>query len=78
MQGVAGTTELVTSGDVYGNAGNVQETTAFLPGYGFKDNEGSAVGTSISGIIGGGITLLLAGGTGYLIYAVKRKKEKKA
>jgi len=78
MEGVAGTTELATSGDIYGEAGSVQETTAFLPDYGFKDSEGSAVGTSVSGILGGGITLLLAGGTGYLIYAVKRKKEKAA
>ncbi|PKM72246.1 MAG: cobalamin biosynthesis protein CbiM, partial [Firmicutes bacterium HGW-Firmicutes-17] len=67
-------------GDVYENAANVQESTAFLPGYTFKSSgeEGSAIGTSLSGIIGGGITLLLAGGTGYLIYAVKRKKEKAA
>ncbi|KNZ40682.1 energy-coupling factor ABC transporter permease [Acetobacterium bakii] len=78
MERVAGTTELETSGDVYGNAGEIQEATAILPDYGFKDGDGSAVGTSVSGIVGGGITLLLAGGVGYLIYAVKRKKEKEA
>ncbi len=78
MQNVTGTTELEAKGDVYSNAESIQETTAFLPDYTFKSSgdDGSAVGTSISGLVGGGITLLLAGGTGYLIYAVKRKKEK--
>ncbi|AFA48233.1 energy-coupling factor ABC transporter permease [Acetobacterium woodii] len=80
MQNVTGTTELEAKGDVYTNAESIQETTAFLPDYTFKSSgdDGSAVGTSISGLVGGGITLLLAGGTGYLIYAIKRKKEKSA
>lgn len=80
MEGVAGTPELEAVGEVYENAASVQESTAFLPDYTFKSSgeEGSAVGTSVSGIVGGGITLLLAGGTGYLIYAVKRRKEKAA
>lgn len=80
MQNVTGTTELEAKGDLYTNAESIQETTAFLPDYTFKSSgdDGSAIGTSISGLVGGGITLLLAGGTGYLIYAIKRKKEKSA
>lgn len=80
MEKVAGTAELETTGNAYDSAANIQESTAFLPDYGFKsaDGEGSAAGTSASGIIGAGITLILAGGTGYLIYAVKRRKEKTA
>ena len=80
MEKVAGTAELETTGNAYDSAANIQESTAFLPDYGFKstDGEGSATGTSASGIIGAGITLILAGGTGYLIYAVKRRKEKTA
>ena len=80
MEKVAGTAELETTGNAYDSAANIQESTAFLPDYGFKsaDGEGSAAGTSASGIIGAGITLVLAGGTGYLIYAVKRRKEKTA
>lgn len=80
MEKVAGTAELETTGNAYDSAANIQESTAFLPDYGFKsaDGEGSAAGTSVSGIVGAGITLVLAGGTGYLIYAVKRRKEKTA
>ncbi len=80
MEKVAGTAELETTGNAYDSAANIQKSTAFLPDYGFKstDGEGSAAGTSASGIIGAGITLILAGGTGYLIYAVKRRKEKTA
>lgn len=80
MENVAGTTELEADGDIYSSVGSIQESTAFLPDYSFKstDGEGSVAGTSVSGIVGAGITLLLAGGTGYLIYAVKRRKEKAA
>ncbi|MDK2942438.1 MAG: cobalt/nickel transport system permease protein [Acetobacterium sp.] len=79
MENVAGTTELESSGNIYEAAESVQSSTAFLPDYSFKSSEdGSAVGTSLSGIIGGGITLLLAAGTGYLIYYVKKRKEKAA
>lgn len=78
MEKVTGTTEIESAGGVYESSAEIQEKTAFLSGYGFKSagEEGSFAGTSSSGLIGGGITLALAGGTGYLIYAVKRKKEK--
>jgi cobalt/nickel transport system permease protein len=80
MQKVTGSTELEANGSIYENSADVQEKTAFLPDYGFNSSgdEGSAIGTSVSGLIGGGITLLLAGGTGYLIYAIKKKNEKSA
>jgi cobalt/nickel transport system permease protein len=78
MENVAGTTELEANGDLYDSISSVQESTAFLPDYSFKtaDGEGSAIGTSFSGILGAGFTLVLAGGTGYLIYAIKRNKKK--
>lgn len=78
MEKVAGTTELEATDSIHEDAGSIQESTAFLPDYGFKsaDGEGSAIGTSVSGIIGGGVTLLLAGGTGALIYFIKGRKEK--
>lgn len=80
MANVTGATELEADGNAYESAASIQKSTAFLPDYGFKstDGEGSAVGTSVSGIVGAGITLIMAGGTGYLIYAIKRKKEKAA
>jgi cobalt/nickel transport system permease protein len=79
MENVAGTAELESTGDVYDTAESVQSSTAFMPDYSLKSSEdGSAVGTSLSGVIGGGITLLLAAGTGALIYFVKKRKEKTA
>lgn len=75
MQGVAGTTELETEGFAYQVASKIQEATAFLPDYGFKNDMGSgaASGTSVSGIIGGGLTLGFACLVGGLISRYKRK-----
>lgn len=75
MQGVAGTAELGAEGATYHAAAKVQEITAFLPDYSFKNGleTSAAAGTSASGIIGGGITLGLACLVGYLISLSKRK-----
>ena len=80
MEHVAGTTELTANDGVHNAFAGIQQATAFLPDYGFKSSgaDGSAAGTSFSGLLGAGVTLLLAGGTGYLIYAVKNKKKKAA
>lgn len=76
INGVAGTTKLEADGGVHHTAAGIQENTAFLPDYGFKngDKSSAAVGTSVSGIIGGGITLGLACLAGYLISHSKKKK----
>lgn len=75
MENVAGTAELEANGTIYEQAAGAQESTAFLPDYGFKgDESGSAVGTSVSGLVGAGITLVLAGAIGYTIYIVKKRK----
>jgi cobalt/nickel transport system permease protein len=75
MEGVAGSAELEATGAAYGFASKIQEITAFLPDYGFMDTtESNAVaGTSVSGIIGGGITLGLACIAGFLISRSKKK-----
>jgi len=52
MERTAGTAELSASGDAYETAAGIQETTALLPDYGFREND-SAAGTSFSGIVGG-------------------------
>lgn len=57
MKKVAGSTELAAGGSVHGIAEGIQKITAILPDYAFKGNE-SALGTSVSGIIGG---LIVAG-----------------
>ena len=40
-------------------AAEIQESTSFLPDYAFKDND-SAIGTTVSGIVGSGITAGIA------------------
>ncbi|MGL4549344.1 PDGLE domain-containing protein, partial [Eubacterium aggregans] len=45
--------------------------TSFMPDYDFSGGEGSAMGTTTAGLIGAGITLLLAGWTGLVITKVK-------
>jgi cobalt/nickel transport system permease protein len=52
--------------------GAMQEKTAFLPEYGFKTAGEPAPGlqkkgTSVSGLLGGSLTLLLAGGAGWIL-----------
>ncbi|MDT8395415.1 MAG: energy-coupling factor ABC transporter permease [bacterium] len=62
--------------------GNLQDRTAILPDYGFREGTGerepgsagrtdrvpgAAVGTSVSGLLGGMLTLLLAGAAGVLL-----------
>jgi cobalt/nickel transport system permease protein len=56
----------------------IQDTTAFMPGYKFKGGDDSPGGTSVAGIIGGGLTFVLAGGTALIISAVKKKRKRGA
>jgi cobalt/nickel transport system permease protein len=75
MEGVAGTTELEREGPVYEAANSVVERTAFMPDYTFRgDEEGQAVGTVTAGIVGSIITVVLAGGIGFCIGAVRKRR----
>lgn len=81
MERTAGTAELEVSDSAVHNAlATVQEKTAFLPDYGFKaaadDETAGYTGTSVSGIVGGVLTLALAGLIGLIIYVVKKRKPK--
>ncbi len=78
IAGVTGSEELHgPTGGVHGALARLQEKTAVLPDYGFRPaGEGAegaeawpAVdpGTSVAGILGGGLTLVLAGGAGLLL-----------
>ncbi|MDR2741713.1 MAG: energy-coupling factor ABC transporter permease [Treponema sp.] len=76
-----GAAELEAAGPVLRRAGAIQEATAFMPDYGFlsaEGEEGSAAGTSVAGVLGSVLTCILAGGTGYLIYRVKKNRLKAA
>ncbi|NLM62010.1 MAG: cobalamin biosynthesis protein CbiM [Clostridiales bacterium] len=79
MERTAGTAELEAPDSVLHNVlAAIQDKTAFLPDYSFKteaDAEATGyTGTSVSGIVGGGLTLALAGLIGLIIYAVKKRK----
>lgn len=60
------------SSSVADTAASIQETTAFLPDYGFKDND-SSVGTSVSGIVG----IAIVAGVIIAISSVKKSIKKK-
>lgn len=76
----AGTSELEANNPVHEALAKTQAKTAVLPDYGFKSG-GSDAATSISGLVGGGLTLALALGLGWLIRlrkaAAKQTQEKK-
>jgi cobalt/nickel transport system permease protein len=77
IQGVTGTAELEADTQVYSTVQNVQEKTAFLPDYSFKKEvpaEDSAIGTSVSGLVGGLITLAIVMIAGIAILSYKKIK----
>lgn len=82
----AGTAELEAQGPLYEWAASLQEKTAFLPDYTFKSSESATSdnqppeetwpavegGTSVSGLLGGAMTLALAAAAGLIIRRAKR------
>lgn len=74
MEKVAGTAELEASGSVYEKAAGIQEATALLPDYGFK-NSGSMVGTSFSGIVGALVVVFVCVGCCYLFKFFKKNRK---
>ncbi|MBQ1316620.1 MAG: energy-coupling factor ABC transporter permease [Lachnospiraceae bacterium] len=77
MEKVAGTTELEAAGTVYETAESVQEATAFLPDYAFPESE-SAIGTTVSGIVGALLVVVLCVGASYLFRFFRNKRAKAA
>ena len=92
MEKTAGTTDLKAPDGIHKTLSEIQSKTAFLPDYSYKTNEGkntegaavqaedartsSNAGTSVSGIVGGTLTLVLAAFTGLIVSAAKRKRKK--
>ncbi|GAB4298552.1 MAG: energy-coupling factor ABC transporter permease [Desulfuromonadia bacterium] len=75
---VTGKEEVESEGGVYQLFAEVQKRISFLPDYTFPKPEnpvpegsagadGSKLGTSVSGVVGGLMTLVLVGGIGYLL-----------
>lgn len=86
MARTAGVEELESPQGVHQVLAVFQEKTAFLPDYSFKSAESEeetaaaeapwpavSAGTSVSGLVGGGLTLMLAAATGFIISLFKRK-----
>ena len=74
MEKVAGTAELEAEGAAYSAAAGVQEATAFLPDYAFKESE-SALGTTVSGIGGALLVLVVCVLACYLFRFFRRRKK---
>ncbi len=71
---VTGSEELEAEGETYSKAESIQEKTAILPDYNFKESE-SNIGTSISGISGSLIVAGVAIAICAIVKIFKRKKE---
>lgn len=73
LEAVTGSAELPSSGSIYESASSLQESTAVLPDYAFKDSD-SALGTSFSGVVGCAVVFLLAMAVAYGSKAFKAKQ----
>ena len=87
---ITGQTELEATDGIYETFSEIQSKTAFLPDYDFKSEENEGIesipidsgqtrlavspGTSLSGLVGGALTLALSVFTGLIINTVKRKR----
>ncbi len=77
---VTGQEELEVNDELYNSLAEVQENTAILPNYSFKGIEQGEslsvdnLGNSVSGIVGGALTLFLVVIIGLLIRLFKKKK----
>ncbi len=75
MEKVAGSSELEADGGVYEAAQQIQDMTAVLPDYSFKDTD-TVLGTSFSGIAGGIAVMGLCIGCSCLFRFFKRRNVK--
>ena len=73
IEKLTGSTEVEAEGGVYKAADSVQEVTAVLPDYAFKDSD-SALGTTVSGILGGAVVIGVCVGACYAFKFFKKKK----
>ncbi|NPV89781.1 MAG: cobalamin biosynthesis protein CbiM [Firmicutes bacterium] len=90
MARTSGQEELEAPEGIHQTVSDIQEKLAFLPDYSFKASEGEAAepeaveeeawpavsgGTSVSGLVGGAMTLALAAFTGWAVSLAKKKKK---
>jgi cobalt/nickel transport system permease protein len=79
MVKVAGISELEAQGIVHSFTASLQKITAFMPNYDYSSSatENSISGTSVAGLVGSGLTFVVAGSLGYGISRAKKKKKLK-
>ncbi len=73
MEQVAGTSELEASGGIYSWVESIQNATSFLPDYAFKNTE-SAVGTTVSGLLGALIVCAVCVGASMLFRFYRKRR----
>jgi cobalt/nickel transport system permease protein len=74
IQGVVGSDELQTDSTVHDTVQSIQTKTSILPDYSIKGNENATVGTQVSGLFGGLITLVTVSILGVIIVYYKKRK----
>ncbi len=72
IEKITNSTEIEVSGEVYDNFAKVQRVTSVLPDYNFKDSD-LAIGTSLSGIIGGVVVAFVCIGGCYAFKFFRKK-----
>ncbi len=77
IERLTGSADLEAESGVHETAAKVQEKTAVLPDYAFKNSE-SEIGTSFSGIIGSGIVVIVCIGACYVFNFFRKQSRKKA
>lgn len=74
IEQITGSTELEAEGGIYDTLGGIQESTALLPDYAFSNSE-SPSGTTVSGLVGGLVVLLIFFAISKLIKVVKSNRK---
>lgn len=69
---ITGAAELTSTGAVYEAADTIQQTTALLPDYAFKNSE-SALGTTCSGILGGLVVIIICVAMCYILKFFRKR-----
>lgn len=72
---ITGGAELEATGGIHSISKNIQEMFALMPDYTFKTDKGA--GASAAGMLGGLMTLALAGFAGFVISKIKKRKHAK-
>ena len=78
IEDINGTEELQNTSDTHVAAQEIQDKTAILPDYSFQGNQQEKpIGTSVSGLVGGALTLAVTILSGLVIFSYKKLKLKK-